>query len=80
MSDARWGSEDNPLVDCDGLLVLVFLDGDVSSEEQQRERGDLGAVIEEDLKRDGDIVNAQSQRYYRRLTCSVTGSGIVSTC
>lgn len=54
MSDARRGPEDDPAVDRDGLLALVFLDGDVSPEEQQRERGHLGAVVQEDLKGDGD--------------------------
>lgn len=49
VSDACWGPEDNPLVNCDGLLAPVFLDGDVSSEEQQRERRDFCAVVQEDL-------------------------------
>lgn len=35
VSNACRGSKDNPLVHCDGFLVLVFLDGNVSSKEQQ---------------------------------------------
>lgn len=58
VSDPCRGSEDDPLVHCDGLLVLVFLDGDVSPEEEQRERRHLGAVVQEDLKRDRDVTNA----------------------
>lgn len=38
VSDARRRSEDDPLVHRHRLLILVSLDGDVSSEEQQRER------------------------------------------
>lgn len=50
MSYARRGPEDDPLVHGDGLLALVFLDGDVPPEEEQRERGHLGAVVQEDLR------------------------------
>lgn len=59
VSDACWGSEDDPLVDCNRLLVLVFLDGDVPSEEQQRERRHLCAVVQEDLKEDGEVGSTQ---------------------
>lgn len=50
MGDACGGLEDDPLVHGDGLLVMVHLDGDVSTEEEQRERGHLRAVVQEDLQ------------------------------
>lgn len=51
VSDARRALEDDPLVHGDRLVSLVHLDGDVSPEEQQRERGHLGTVVQEDLRR-----------------------------
>lgn len=59
VSDACWGPEDNPLVNRNGLLVPVFLDGDVSSEEQQRERRHFRAVVQEDLKGDAEVASTQ---------------------
>lgn len=50
VSDACRGAEDDPLVHGDGLLVLVLLDCDVSSKEQQWERGHLSAIVQEDLR------------------------------
>lgn len=50
VSDACRGSEDDPLIHRDGLLALVLLDGDVATEEEQGERGHLGAVVQEDLR------------------------------
>lgn len=51
VSDARRRPEDDPLVHRHRLLALVLLDGDVAPEEEQRERGHLGAVVQEDLRR-----------------------------
>lgn len=51
VSDAGRALEDDPLVHGDRLVALVLLDGDVPPEEQQRERGHLGAVVQEDLRR-----------------------------
>lgn len=51
VSDARRAPEDDPLVHGDRLVTPVLLDRDVSPEEQQRERGHLGAVVQEDLRR-----------------------------
>lgn len=50
VSYASWGPEDDPLIHSDGLLVLIFLDGDVPPKEKQRERGHLCAVVQEDLR------------------------------
>lgn len=50
VGDACRGSEDDPLVHGNGLLVLVFLDRDVPPEEQQRERRHLSAIVQEDLR------------------------------
>lgn len=50
VSDARRRPEDDPLVHCHRLLAHVLLDGDVAPEEEERERGHLGAVVQEDLK------------------------------
>lgn len=51
VSDARRRPEDDPLVHRHRLLALVLLDGDVAAEEEQRERGHLGAVVQKDLRR-----------------------------
>lgn len=50
VSDARRAPEDDPPVHGDRLVALLLLDRDVSSEEQQRERRHLGAVVQEDLR------------------------------
>lgn len=50
VSDARWRPEDDPLVHRHRLLAIVLLNGDVAPEEEQREWGHLGAVVEEDLR------------------------------
>jgi len=62
MSDACRGPEDDPLVHGDGLLVLVFLDCDVPAEEQQRERGHLGAIVEEDLRTKSNSLSRRKDR------------------
>ena len=49
VGDALRGPEHDPLVHGDGLLALVLLDGDVAAEEEQRERGHLRTVVQEDL-------------------------------
>lgn len=49
VSSARRGLKYNPLIHSDGLLVLVPLDGNVPSEEQQWKWRHLGTVVEEDL-------------------------------
>lgn len=79
MSDASRGSEDDPLVDGNGLLFPVFLDCDVSSKEQQRERGHLGAVVQEDLRTHRGMSITHASGRITTNTGSVTGSGIIMT-
>lgn len=52
VSDACWWSENNPLINRDGLLIFIFLDCDVSSKKQQREGRNLRAVVQENLSPD----------------------------
>lgn len=73
VSDACWGPEDDPLVHRHGLLVLVLLDGDVPPEEQQRERGHLGAVVQENLRTRGDVNDGVMKMTTNTLTNSMTG-------
>ena len=68
VSDASRGSEDDPLVHGDGLLALVLLDCDVSSEEQQRERRHLGAVVQEDLRRRREMSLTHNDRSFTTNT------------
>lgn len=66
VSDACWGSEDDPLVHRNGLLVLVFLDCDVPPEEQQWERGHLGAIVQEDLRTHREMLMMTCDEYYNK--------------
>lgn len=79
VSYAGRGPEDDPLVDGDGLLVLVLLDGDVSAEEQQRERGHLGAVVEEDLRTRREMSLTHGDRSLTTNTLTRSASGIIMT-
>lgn len=72
MGDACWGSEDDPLVHGNGLLVLVFLDGDVPPKEQQRERRHLSAIVQEDLKTQRDVAEMCDELYNK------LGDGVAS--
>lgn len=73
VSNACWGSEDDPLVHRHGLLVLILLDGDVPPEEQQRERGHLGAVVQENLRICRDVNDGAMKMTTNTLTNSMTG-------
>ena len=46
MGDSCWGLKDDPLIDSNSFLVIILLDGNISSKEQETVWGDFCAVIQ----------------------------------
>lgn len=52
MGNSCWGLKDDPFIDSNRFLVIILLDGNISSEEQETVWGDFCAVVQVYLQRE----------------------------